>query len=178
MKRQMFGLATPMLIASAAIPLVAYAKVYLIETDALHAIFPSVKFIKKLIALSSDDIQKIEKKSGERVKEKLVAAWVGPAREVILVDQVLGKHEFITYAVGITPKKTVQSIEILEYRETFGQQVQGEAWRKQFVGKNSSAHLKVNDDIVNISGATLSSVHVTAGVRRLLHTFEVISERL
>jgi FMN-binding protein len=44
---------------------------------------------------------------------------------------------------------------------------------EQFVGKTASAPLKLDADIRNISGATLSSRHVTEGVRRLLATYEV-----
>jgi hypothetical protein len=72
----------------------------------------------------------------------------------------------------------VKAIEIMEYRETYGNQVKGIDWRKQFVGKDSSAKLKVSEDIVNISGATLSSTHVTAGVKRILQTYEVIKNRI
>ncbi|MFI4931201.1 MAG: FMN-binding protein, partial [Burkholderiales bacterium] len=42
------------------------------------------------------------------------------------------------------------------------------AWRKQFVGKDSSAPLRVGEDIANISGATLSCSHITEGVKRIV----------
>ena len=41
----------------------------------------------------------------------------------------------------------------------------------QFVGKTSASPLKVNGDIRNISGATLSSMHVTEGVKRILAAY-------
>ena len=41
-------------------------------------------------------------------------------------------------------------------------------WRAQFTGKTAAAPLKLDADIQNISGATLSSRHVTEGVRRIL----------
>jgi len=44
-------------------------------------------------------------------------------------------------------------------------------WLAQFVGKTSASRLKVGDDIRNISGATLSSAHVTEGVKRILATY-------
>ncbi len=34
--------------------------------------------------------------------------------------------------------------------------------------------LKLTEDIQNISGATLSSKHITDGVRRLLATYELV----
>ena len=41
-------------------------------------------------------------------------------------------------------------------------------WRNQFVHKSAADPLKLDQDIRNISGATLSSRHVTEGVRRLM----------
>ena len=38
----------------------------------------------------------------------------------------------------------------------------------QFVGKGAESALRVSDDIANISGATMSSTHVTDGVRRIV----------
>ena len=170
-----FGL----LLATAAVaPWVAYSQVYLTEDQALHAIFPGESFVRKVVALSPAEIRKIEKTSGENVRGNTLTAWVGSKKNVVFVDQALGKHEFITYVVGINAKKTVQGIEILEYRETYGYQVRGEQWRKQFVGKDANSPLKLTKDITNISGATLSSSHVTGGVRRILQTYEIVRERL
>lgn len=86
----------------------------------------------------------------------------------VVVDEVVGKFELITYAVGIGLDGTVKQIEILSYRESHGHEVRLPAWRRQFVGKRAGPSLRVGDDIANISGATLSCTHVTDGVRRLL----------
>ena len=91
-----------------------------------------------------------------------------------MIDRVLGKHEFITYAVGIDPGGKIKQIEILEYKETYGYEIKRAEWRKQFYGKGSDAKLKLTDDIQNISGATLSCKHVTDGVRRVLVTHEAL----
>lgn len=166
------------LLASGAVPLVAYSQVYLTDAEALKAIFPGEALAKKEIELTPADAEKIESLSGEKVRNRGLSVWAGPGKSALFVDQVLGKHEFITYAVGITGKGAVRGVEILEYRETYGSEVRTPEWRKQFVGKDSSAPLKVGSDIVNLSGATLSSSHVSAGVRRLLHTYGVIRDRL
>ena len=165
-------------LAAGVVPLVAYSQIYLTEEQAHQLMFPGDKFTRHMIALSDEEIKLIEKKSDERVRNRQLIVWVSAAKNAILVDQVLGKHEFITLAVGIEKSKTVKDIEILEYRETYGYQVREEKWRQQFVGKSSTAPLKVGQDIINISGATLSSTHVTAGVRRLVQTYEIVQGRL
>jgi Na+-translocating ferredoxin:NAD+ oxidoreductase RnfG subunit len=87
---------------------------------------------------------------------------------VVVFDAVIGKFELIDYAVGIGNDGKVRNVEILVYRESHGYEVRLPAWRKQFVGKDSSARLRVSEDIANISGATMSSAHVTDGVRRIV----------
>lgn len=90
----------------------------------------------------------------------------------LLVDRVIGKAELITYALAIDAGGTVKSIEILDYRETHGGEIRLPAWRRQFVGKTAQAPVKLDQDIKNISGATLSSRHVTEGVHRLLQVYD------
>jgi Na+-translocating ferredoxin:NAD+ oxidoreductase RnfG subunit len=83
-------------------------------------------------------------------------------------DRVIGKHLFIDYAVALDPGGRVHSVDILQYRESYGGEVRSPSWLAQFVGKTSSAPLEAGKDIRNISGATLSSQHVTEGVKRIL----------
>jgi len=89
------------------------------------------------------------------------------------VDEVVGKHEMITYAVGLTPTGSVQSIEILEYVESYGYEVAEAHWRQQFIGKTASDPVKLNQDIQNIGGATLSCKHLTDGVKRVLALYDL-----
>lgn len=86
----------------------------------------------------------------------------------IMVDDVVGKHELITYAVGIDAEGVVRGVEILDYREARGGEVRDPRWRAQFVGKRHGAPLVLDQDIQNTSGATLSCRHLAEGVRRLL----------
>jgi Na+-translocating ferredoxin:NAD+ oxidoreductase RnfG subunit len=89
----------------------------------------------------------------------------------LIFDRVVGKHLYIDYAVALTPTGTVQSVEILHYRESYGGEISNRSWLAQFVGKTSRSKLKINDDIRNIAGATLSSTHVTEAVKRLLAAY-------
>ena len=91
-----------------------------------------------------------------------------------IVDKVIGKHELITYAVGVDADGSVRSIEILEYLESYGGQIRYADWRRQFAGKTAADPLKLEQDIRNISGATLSCRHVTEGVKRLLALHEIV----
>ena len=159
------------------IPVEAYSAVYLTEAQATAILFPGQTFTKSTLPLSADERAKIKERSDEAVRADNAVVWRATSGDWVFIDRVLGKHEFITYAVAIEKSGKVKGIEILEYRESYGHEVRGESWRAQFVGKNLSAPLKLNQDIHNISGATLSSAHITAGVRRVLQTYEILKSR-
>ncbi|HYE30482.1 MAG TPA: FMN-binding protein [Methylomirabilota bacterium] len=90
----------------------------------------------------------------------------------LALDSVVGKHELIDYAVSILPEGHVGQVEILEYRESHGSEVRGKRWRAQFKGKRADSTLRLNSDIYNISGATMSCRHVTEGVKHVLSLYE------
>ena len=87
---------------------------------------------------------------------------------LFVFDRVIGKHLFIDYAVSLDPAGRVHRVDILQYRESYGGEVRQASWLAQFVGKTSASPLQVDSDIRNISGATLSSHHVTEGVKKIL----------
>lgn len=156
---------------------VVRAETYLTEDRAVQALFPGKPFRPQWAELSPGDIKKIQDTSGERVLSPRVRVWWGPGRQAVLIDRVIGKHEYITYAVGVGSDGRISGVEILDYRETRGYEIRRPQWRKQFVGKTAADPLRVNKDIQNISGATLSSTHVTNGIRRVLETYQVLKDR-
>jgi len=85
-----------------------------------------------------------------------------------IFDRVIGKHLYIDYAMALEPGGRIHSVEILQYRESYGGEIRSPSWLAQFVGKTSASPLQVGKDIRNISGATLSSEHVTEGVKRVM----------
>ena len=154
----------------------AHAEVYMSAVQAVKVIFPNANMKASTETLTDSQVSEIQKRAHEEVLSKTLHVWRDSAGNVVYIDQVLGKHEFITIAVGFTADGKVKGIEVLEYRETYGSEVRRPAWRAQFYGKTIKDPLKLGDDIKNISGATLSSLHITNGVRRLAVTNEVVHE--
>lgn len=155
------------------LPSAGYATVYLSVDQAQQLIFPGETFTSIPLTLTDGERAAIKKKSGvpARVKEQRI--WRTSSGGYFIVDEVLGKHEFITYAIGLNAAGSVKQIEIMDYRETYGYEIRNESWRKQFVGKTSAAELKLDQDIKNIGGATLSCRHITDGVKRVLTMYEL-----
>ena len=151
----------------------ACAAVYLSVEQAQQMMFPGATFEAMPLTLTDDQAKAIEKASDANVRNKDLHVWKVSTGGWFIVDEVVGKHEFIPIALALDPSGTVKDIEILEYREAYGDQVRNPDWRSQFNGKRNGDKLILTETIQNISGATLSSKHITDGVRRLLATYAI-----
>lgn len=170
-------LIVPAAVASAAVSAPAFAVQYLTVEQAQKILFPkATRFVVADITFTPALKQLVEQTSKVRVRNDTQPAWrvesEGKTIGWFFLDEVIGKHEFITYVVALTPDGAVKGLEILDYRETHGSQVQNPKWREQFVGKKAGAPLKLDEDIQNISGATLSCKNLANGVKRLLATYQ------
>lgn len=164
---------TFVLLPAAAWAAPAWAADYLSVAEAQRALFPqATAFADHAVTLTREQRQRIKALSGVAQRADAQAAWRVRAGDAwlgwFLVDEVIGKHEFITYAVALAPEGRVLGVEILSYRETHGGQVRDEAWRRSFVGKTLEDRFKLDEDVPNLSGATLSCRNVMNGVKRLL----------
>src|SRR5205814_4640715 len=151
----------------------AFAVRYLTVDQAQQASFPGKSFTAAPVKLTSVQRKAIEQASGVGVLHDEQQVWRVRGGGWFIVDEVVGKHEFITYAAGLNLDGSVKQIEIMDYRETYGGQIRDQKWRAQFVGKTSKSTLKLDSDVKNISGATLSCRHITDGVKRLLAVYEI-----
>ncbi len=164
----------PIALLGAALPVVAQAKVYLSVEQSQHDMFGNVALSPAPVILTSAQQDALRDASSVSLPFQGNRVWKTGDGGWYIVDEVVGKHETITYAVGINADGTVRRVEILEYRESYGFEVAGDAWLKQFVGKGSDSTVKLGKDIENISGATLSSKHVTDGVKRVLVMYATV----
>ncbi|MBD3815907.1 MAG: FMN-binding protein [Halothiobacillus sp.] len=149
------------------------ANQYFTTEQAQKALFPSATlFAPTQVKLSKEQRSRIEELSDVRQRWKEQPVWRAEKDGVFqgwyIEDRVIGKHEFIRYAVALSPEGRVLGIEIMEYLETYGDQVRQADWRGQFLGRTAQSGFKLGEDIRNISGATLSCRNVTNGVKRLL----------
>lgn len=94
-----------------------------------------------------------------------------------IIDHVKGKEEPITFALCISPDGKLREVEILQYRESHGGAVKNKSFRKQFVGKSATSPLKIGQDIQNVSGATISSRNLAAGVKRALAVWSILYQK-
>jgi hypothetical protein len=152
----------------------AYAVTYLTVEQAQTLMFEGHVLTRDFRTLTAAQTQAIESDSGVKVTNPQLSAWRDDAGGWFLLDQVIGKHEFINYALALDANGVVRQLEVLDYHESYGGEVHLPAWRRQFVDKHHGSPLQLNGDIKNISGATLSCGHITDGVRRLLATYALV----
>ena len=160
--------------AALTISVPAHATVYLTVEQAQALMFPGEALTQDFRTLTDAQVSAIEDASDTNVRDETLRAWKASGGGWFIVDQVVGKHEFIPIALALDANGAVKDIEILEYRESYGGEVRNPKWRAQFTGKQNGATLQLTEDIQNISGATLSSKHITDGVRRLLATYAIV----
>lgn len=159
----------------------SFALVALAPAGALAVDYMTAEQAQKLMFPQADAFELRELPMDAALSQQLAAAGIRPlaqrlqvrlARQggavlgFVVVDEVIGKFERITFAVGVEAEGRVRQVEVLSYRESHGHEIRLPAWRKQFIGKTAASPLQVGEDIANISGATLSCTHVTDGVRR------------
>lgn len=135
----------------------AHAVQYLTIPEAQRRAFPSAT---NFMVVQTDRIWRAE--AGNRV--------IG----FFIFDRVIGKHLYIDYSIALDPSGRIRQVDILQYRESYGGEIRSPSWLAQFIGKSNASPLQVGNDIRNISGATLSSHHVTEGIKRIM----TIADRL
>jgi hypothetical protein len=135
----------------------AHAVQYLTIPEAQRRAFPSAT---NFTVVQTDRIWRAE--AGNRV--------IG----FFIFDRVIGKHLYIDYSIALDPSGRIRQVDILQYRESYGGEIRSPSWLAQFIGKSNASPLQVGNDIRNISGATLSSHHVTEGIKKIM----TIADRL
>ena len=170
-------------LGASAVAAPAFATQYLSPEQAQKLMFPDADaFHSRPLSLDLAQMRQVEQIAGlptRSVQWRVVAAYKGEKLLGYMVqDDVIGKFELISYAVGVNPDASVRQVEILAYRESHGSEIRLPAWRRQFVGKSArSGDLRIGGGIHNISGATLSCTHVTDGVRRIAAVAQVALAR-
>jgi len=149
------------------------AEVFLSEEEAVKLMFPKSERIKKdILRVPTDKKMAIEERIGWKFPEDAFEVYIGETGTQVdgyaLVQNTIGKHKPMTYMVGVDAHGRVSNVELLVYREARGSEVRTKRFNVQYEGKTVSDPVRLNNDIINISGATMSVRSISAGVKRVL----------
>lgn len=93
------------------------------------------------------------------------------------VSQAASKTAVFDYLVLLDANLVVIKTKVLIYREEYGGEIGSKRWLKQFIGKNQNDDLKYGDNIIAISGATISVRSFTQAMNDLLKSLKILNSK-
>lgn len=154
--------------------------VYATEEEALREIFPEAAvFVLQMQPIPEAVHAKLDERLGRYRPEEILVAYLayGPDERFVgygVVGNEVGKYRPITFMVGVEEDFTVREVQVLVYRESRGMEVHRRRFLAQYDGKDARDPLRINRDIINVTGATLSVRALNVGVKRALATLEAL----
>lgn len=142
---------------------------FLSVEQAQQLMFPGAQFVAADFVLSDAQLELLKTKISTRVWRRQVKAWRVSSGGWFFLDQVIGRDDRITYAIGLDKDGAVRGVEILTCLPKYDA-IRRPEWRAQFTGRRYGK-LDMLDQISTISGATMSTTHITEGVQRMLATY-------
>ena len=150
-----------------------HAEVFMSEEAAVKIILPKSERVRKeVIQLAQDRKDLIEQRIGWKFPEQAFEVYIGETGDKIdgyaMVHNTIGKHKHMTYMVGVDAKGACSDVELLVFREARGSEVGRKRFNVQYEGKTVLDPIRINKDIINITGATMSVRSISAGIKRVL----------
>ena len=150
-----------------------HAEVFMNEEEAVKLMLPKSQRIRReLIRLTQEKKELIEERIGWKFPEESFEVYIGETGNKVdgyaLLHNTIGKHRHMTYMVGVDGEGRCTNVELLVFREAKGSEVGKKRFNSQYEGKTVSDPIRINKDIINISGATMSVRSISAGVKRVL----------
>lgn len=139
-------------------------KVYQVENFSSNAFTISPSVTKTLPSkFGKDNLFKIEAQGNF-----LGYAYVGKANS---------KTAQFDYLVLLDQELVVKKAKVLAYREEYGGEIGSKRWLKQFIGKTKNDTLKYQQNVVAISGATISVRSMTNAMNNLLESLKILNSK-
>jgi Na+-translocating ferredoxin:NAD+ oxidoreductase RnfG subunit len=150
-----------------------HLEIYFTEDEAAKVMFPdSEKIRRETLTLTAEQKAFVEQVIGWEFPEYTFDVFIGETQGNIdgyaVVQNTIGKHRPITYMVGVTATGECMNFEVLVYREARGNEIATKRFNYQYHGKTIGDPIRINRDIINITGATMSVRSASAGVKRVL----------
>ena len=154
-------------------------EVYMTPAEARSAIFPGASFERDIRAIPAAAKVKLAAGIGGPIVEDSLEVWLayggdGSFSGYGIIAEEVGKFRPITFMVGISPAFRVTGAAVLVYRESRGGEVRRSRFLRQYQGKSTGDPIRINRDIINITGATLSVRALNFGVRKLIGLTEYL----
>lgn len=143
------------------------------ETDALAEIFPDADSSYLSILVVDSALAGVLRAQLKRtITDTVFTCYTvfddGDYLGIAIVADEKGKYRPITFMAGVGPDLRVVDVRVLTYRESRGGEVRHKRFLRQYRGKSGASPIRINRDIINITGATISVHALNVGVRKAL----------
>ena len=150
-----------------------HLEIYFTEEEAANVMFPdSEKIRRDTLTLTANQKAFVEEVIGWKFPETSFDVFIGETQGNVdgyaVIQNTIGKHRPITYMVAVDSAGEVTNFEVLVYREARGNEIATKRFNYQYQGKTVEDPVRINRDIINITGATMSVRSASAGVKRVL----------
>lgn len=153
-------------------------KVYYTEEEALAKVFAKADSLwADRWSPTPEEKSDLEGKLGWELSEEVFV--IHRAREgdrdlgYAVITEEQGRFKPITFIVQVSTGGRVEMVLVMVYRESRGDGVKRQRFLKQFRKKDVDDHLRLNRDLVGVSGATMSSRALAAGVKKVLAVIDL-----
>lgn len=146
------------------------AQVFLDEKQAAAIVLGQCGgYERQVKTVGAEDRAALEKATGLRFPQPRYTFLAGQGgRGHAVVMEEIGKSEPITFMVGVGSDGQVGEVALMTFRESRGGEVRDPRFTRQFKGKRLKDPIRVNQDILSLTGATLSSEAIARGVKKAL----------
>lgn len=138
----------------------------------IRTVFNIKEFAFKPVSISAEIIQTLPSSFGnnnlfeiESNNIRLGYAYVAKAPS---------KTDEFDYLVLLDNDLIILKSKVLAYREDYGGEIGSKRWLKQFIGKTYHDNLIYGDNVMAISGATISVRSMTTAVNNLLKSLKIL----
>ncbi|MBI2506398.1 MAG: FMN-binding protein [Candidatus Latescibacteria bacterium] len=153
---------------------IGQVQTYLTPEEARRQVFPeAAAFVRQVQPLTPQMKAAAADELGRAFAEDSLEVYIALDQDqgllgYAVVSEEIGKFRPITFMVGVAPDLSVRGVAVLVFRESRGSEVRRSRFLSQYRGKSPRDPVRLNRDIVNISGATLSVRALNFGVKKVL----------
>ena len=152
-------------------------QVFLTKEQALNQSFPDCDtIVYDEIILTDEEKMQLQKSLKRKIFEERFIVYFGiKSAKVVgyaIITEEVGKFHPYTFIVSANPEGKIRHIAVLVYRESRGSEIMNKRFLHQFKGKSLKNPIRINRDIINITGATMSVVTMCTGVKKVLAVIE------
>lgn len=142
------------------------------EDEAITSIFEGCdEVLVERLALTPDKKELLENRLRARIDEVFFDVFTGKKRGSInkyaIITDEMGCFHPITFIMSMKPDGKIEQVSVLIYRESRGKGIIKRRFLHQYKGKSLKSPIRINKDIINITGATTSVRGVNRGVRKM-----------